>query len=308
MLKSNSNSSIDEFSDFQKQVICGILLGDASLQYFSRASRTPALTTVHSEAQKDYSQHLASLLGGICKSRNRKEDPRTGKVYKSYDVRTPGNKYFLDIYSNIYDLNKKKVPTVEFLENFTEVSLAYWFMDDGYISRNVFFLCTDSFTHEVCVLLINTLETKLGLHFRINKRDNNFRLRLRNADRKKFIRLISPYLLDCMKYKINVTVDLEEEVDSDHFDFSAGVRMTLNSFISRSKALHGEDRYDYSRVNDIVNANTKVTIICHKVDENGIEHGEFLQTPENHLKCKEACPICYGESTMIYNILKHKKK
>ena len=134
MLKSNSNSSIDEFSDFQKQVICGILLGDASLQYFSRASRTPALTTVHSEAQKDYSQHLASLLGGICKSRNRKEDPRTGKVYKSYDVRTPGNKYFLDIYSNIYDLNKKKVPTVEFLENFTEVSLAYWFMDDGYIS------------------------------------------------------------------------------------------------------------------------------------------------------------------------------
>jgi hypothetical protein len=45
-------------------------------------------------------------------------------------------------------------------------------------------------------------------------------------------------------------------------------------FISKSKQVHGE-RYDYSKV-VYVNAKTKVIIICK-------EHGDFFQTPSNHL-------------------------
>ena len=46
------------------------------------------------------------------------------------------------------------------------------------------------------------------------------------------------------------------------------------SFITKAKQIHGE-RYDYSIV-DYINAKTKIKIICRK-------HGEFLQTPSNHL-------------------------
>ena len=45
-------------------------------------------------------------------------------------------------------------------------------------------------------------------------------------------------------------------------------------FITKATKIHG-DRYDYSKV-DYVNAKTKVTILCRV-------HGEFTQTPSNHL-------------------------
>jgi len=54
------------------------------------------------------------------------------------------------------------------------------------------------------------------------------------------------------------------------------------SFIKKSKSVHG-NKYDYSKV-EYVNAKTKVTIICPI-------HGEFEQTPGNHLN-GSGCPIC----------------
>lgn len=51
-------------------------------------------------------------------------------------------------------------------------------------------------------------------------------------------------------------------------------------FIKKAKQIH-ENKYDYSKV-DYVNSHTKVCIICP-------EHGEFWQTPSNHLNKTHAC-------------------
>lgn len=53
-------------------------------------------------------------------------------------------------------------------------------------------------------------------------------------------------------------------------------------FIKKARQIHG-DRYDYSKV-EYVNANIKVCIICP-------EHGEFWQTPRQHLK-GQGCLSC----------------
>ena len=53
-------------------------------------------------------------------------------------------------------------------------------------------------------------------------------------------------------------------------------------FIEKAKKVHG-NKYDYSKVN-YINNKTKVCIIC-------TEHGEFWQTPQDHLQNK-GCPIC----------------
>ena len=59
----------------------------------------------------------------------------------------------------------------------------------------------------------------------------------------------------------------------------------MYNFIEKSRKIHG-DKYDYSKV-EYVNANTKVRIICP-------EHGEFWQTPNNHLRgC--GCPMCKAQ-------------
>lgn len=67
-----------------------------------------------------------------------------------------------------------------------------------------------------------------------------------------------------------------------HFD---GRRGTINEFIEDAKKIHG-GVYDYSMV-EYVNSHTKVTIICS-------EHGEFFQTPSNHIFHKQKCPSCTG--------------
>lgn len=59
-------------------------------------------------------------------------------------------------------------------------------------------------------------------------------------------------------------------------------RLSTKEFIARAKKTHGE-KYDYSKV-EYVNQNVKVCIICP-------EHGEFWQTPNNHLAGK-GCPEC----------------
>ena len=58
---------------------------------------------------------------------------------------------------------------------------------------------------------------------------------------------------------------------------------TNEEFIERARKIHGS-KYDYSKVNYITNRD-KVCIICPK-------HGEFWQTPGNHIDGRCGCPKC----------------
>lgn len=73
--------------------------------------------------------------------------------------------------------------------------------------------------------------------------------------------------------------------------------MTRDEFIERARKVHG-DKYDYSKV-EYKGMLEKVCIICP-------EHGEFWQTPSNHINCLAGCPKCNNirsEQTII-NLLK----
>ena len=61
-------------------------------------------------------------------------------------------------------------------------------------------------------------------------------------------------------------------------------KLTKEDFIAKAKAIHG-DKYDYSKV-DYINSATKVTITCPV-------HGDFKQTPGDHVNCKSGCPKCH---------------
>jgi len=63
-------------------------------------------------------------------------------------------------------------------------------------------------------------------------------------------------------------------------------RKTIEVFIKEAKNIHG-DKYDYSKV-EYVNSRAKVIIICR-------EHGEFEQTPNNHISQKQGCSKCSGK-------------
>lgn len=71
----------------------------------------------------------------------------------------------------------------------------------------------------------------------------------------------------------------------------AGVKKhTLATFIKKAKTIH-KDKYDYSIV-EYLDSRTKVKIICK-------EHGEFEQTPFNHMQGQH-CPKCANILNGIY--------
>ena len=83
-------------------------------------------------------------------------------------------------------------------------------------------------------------------------------------------------------------------------------RITTEEFINKAHELYG-NLYDYSKT-DCENRDEKgrVCIICHKLDKNGKEHGEFWQRPYSHLsgmKCKK----CADEETAKLNSKKFAK-
>ena len=62
-------------------------------------------------------------------------------------------------------------------------------------------------------------------------------------------------------------------------------KSNTEDFVKSAKSIHG-NKYDYSKV-EYINSYTKVCIICPK-------HGEFWQTPKDHIHSKAGCPMCYG--------------
>jgi very-short-patch-repair endonuclease len=80
-----------------------------------------------------------------------------------------------------------------------------------------------------------------------------------------------------------------------------------NDFIKKSKEIHN-DKYDYSKIN-YIKMNEKVIITCK-------EHGDFEQTPSNHITHEQGCPYCVNKTEFIlyeylqklYEITKQFKK
>ena len=64
------------------------------------------------------------------------------------------------------------------------------------------------------------------------------------------------------------------------------MKYNTTTFIEKAKTIHG-DKYDYSKV-EYKSIKEKVCIICPK-------HGEFWQTPDNHINQKSGCPKCGRE-------------
>lgn len=72
--------------------------------------------------------------------------------------------------------------------------------------------------------------------------------------------------------------------------------MGIKEFVKRAREVHN-NKYDYSKV-EYVNSRTKVCIGC-------VQHGDFYQTPNNHLR-GQGCPKCreYKGEAQISEFLK----
>lgn len=84
-----------------------------------------------------------------------------------------------------------------------------------------------------------------------------------------------------------------------------GRTKTREEYIFDFNNVHGVGRYDYSKFYT-KNAKEKGIIICHKIDADGKEHGEFPMSATTH-KLGHGCPKCGRERTIMLTANKLRK-
>ena len=90
-----------------------------------------------------------------------------------------------------------------------------------------------------------------------------------------YLKSKTPVIIHCVEH------GMFEQTPSGHLsgkgclDCSGKKKGTGESFVQKAREVHGENTYDYSKV-EYVNAKTKIIITCP-------EHGDFEQTPKDHL-------------------------
>lgn len=182
-------------TDFQEQVLIGTMLGDSTME---RRYRNANLVCAHCKEKEDYTKYKCEIFKSLNPSISyvKQFDKRTEKTYERCVMKLPSNPELNKYYDAFYT-PKKSIP-FDLLENFTEASLAFMFMDDGCGYGN-YTVATNCFTEEELNRFIAFLYNKFGIVATVRK-DHTIYITARSKD--LFTHLISPYICDCMKYKL----------------------------------------------------------------------------------------------------------
>ena len=196
-------------SSVQNAILVGSLLGDGTLR--RQDNRLNVLFEVnHSEKQKKYVdwkwQHFQEHV--LTKPKIRKNSGQR----IAYRFTTRSLPVFTEYYQQFYSDGKKKIPKNLILD---PLSLAVWFMDDGSKSYSSFYLNTQQFSLPEQEFLMKLLSDTFGLNSRLNRDKNYFRLRIDTNSSKSLKKIVEPFIIPSLKYKLTndpVTTELKNEI------------------------------------------------------------------------------------------------
>lgn len=191
-------------SDTQQEIILGTILGDGCLEFNGCVGTR--LQIKQASRNKEYVFWLYAKLQNLCNSKPKlKKD--TGQWYFS----TRSLKNLTVVYEWFYKEGNKIIPNNIFQLLVSPLSLAVWYMDDGTLdyrpnSHCSFSIATHSFLLREAHILVNALRDNFSIEASVH---NNFirgirypRIYIGAKGRDKFIEIVSPYVLDCFKYKL----------------------------------------------------------------------------------------------------------
>jgi len=118
-------------------------------------------------------------------------------TYSSGQLRFYGQQFYRNGNKSIPIMIKKLI---------NPVSLAIWFMDDGSkksSKHKSYIIHSLGFTKKDLVLIQRVLKEKFDLNVSIHKQYNGLRLYILRDSADKFKKIISPYVISSMRYKID---------------------------------------------------------------------------------------------------------
>ncbi|MEW6592835.1 MAG: LAGLIDADG endonuclease [Candidatus Hadarchaeota archaeon] len=177
----------------QRELIVGSLLGDGHL----RPHRSKVVFEfLQSTKRKFYVQWKHKMLGELA----------CPQIYHNvgereyYKLATKTHSELTEFYNLFYKGGRKIVP--EKISKFlTPFAIAVWYMDDGSVSRGAAYFNTQGFNTRGQLLLIKALK-RYHIIATLNRDGEYYRLRVLKRCNKRFLELVSPYILNEFKYKL----------------------------------------------------------------------------------------------------------
>ena len=158
---------------------------------------------------------------------------KTGNQKPYYRLRSHRHPFFNKFRYRLYGTGRKIIDP-HYFTLFDEESLAIWYMDDGYLAKDIekrnvnkhyrfrVGLCTQSYSLVENLYIKDFLKTKFSLEFNIQKLKYpsgiKHSLRLDYQDQvDKFIDIVKPYVLPSFNYKIDIsrTIGSSDLLDDD---------------------------------------------------------------------------------------------
>lgn len=191
-----------EFTQRQKEIALGSLLGDA---YLRPSGNSFSLSFTHGEKQVEYLKWKLREFGNFVVTKEFYEHEKNFHGNRrTYSFSTINHPYLLELHSLCYPAGKKVVSD-EWLNSLSPLSLAVWYMDDGSINKRykTIVLCTNCFSVQEQQRILDYFASSLCINAKLEERRNGqFVVRINASERTKFLDLIAPHIPDCMSYKL----------------------------------------------------------------------------------------------------------
>lgn len=195
-----------------RSILYGMVLGDGNLYRTKNNYGVDycKLTIGHSPRQREYLEHKINLLHSIFGGKKPKIYSYESRGYTNLQtVKT--NTYFKQMRRKLYP-DGNKTYTKEVLDYLTPHGIALWYLDDGsgtvYGKNGKISGCMTRIATYCSLEEVEILKTwfkknyDLNCVFDLDKRNRKYSIRFNTSDSHKFIDMISKYVPNCMRYKI----------------------------------------------------------------------------------------------------------
>lgn len=190
---------------YQKSVVVGLILSDGMLRYAAKRSKNVLLLFGQSLAHSSYVWFVFFILSHYCKSlpvcRPRK---RGENIFWIVEFATRSLPCLNEFYSLFY-VNGIKVIPDNIYDLLSPVALAHVIMGDGSIQRHGLILCTDSYSVQDVVRIMNVLIIRYRLKCTLRyHRSTQSRIYISEQSMPLLRQIVKPYMCSSMLYKIKL--------------------------------------------------------------------------------------------------------
>lgn len=189
----------------QKNVLLGVVLGDGYLQKTGKANSR--LRLEHGLRQKNYLLWKVDFLKPLFNGKPRflqRVHPKNGRTYFYVRHQSNSSRLLGKLRDKFYQEGVKRIP--DDLEKIlvSSLSLAVWFMDDGYyyLRDRCGYLYLGNVSIKEAIIVKETLFQNFFLKTKVLRKKKGFAIYFSPPEMIKLSRVIKPHLLGDFIYKI----------------------------------------------------------------------------------------------------------